>query len=457
MKLVSEFIIIKEGDFPEVINILIYLMNALTYLVPLLNFLPFKISFFKKAELYLIILGNILLMVYYTGNSGVVLLILSVSSYLFFIDTNRLRNICIFFVSYLFCALWDSLFTLIWNMMGYPIAEGLKQNLLLYLIYNIIYNLLLYFFSRSISIIIKKSFKLKNKWEIPQKVWISIGINLLICITIFIFNIIVGEHIGYNKKTIMFNCILFGLYLLISFILTVNSINAYIIKSNIQFKQNAYDTLQKYTQQIENMYASVRSFKHDYINIMTSMSGYIQNKDLDGLSNYFNQSILPLSLKITNSNYKLNQLMNIKVLEIKSIISAKIIYAYEIGIKVTIEIMEPIESFSMDTIDLARVLGIFLDNAIEAALETNNPELSLVMINNSNSVAIIISNNYINYNIPYYKLKKASISTKGKNRGIGLHNASTIISEYPNIFHDTEIKENIFIQHLEIFKHDNIH
>lgn len=441
--------------FPEVINILIYLMNALTYLVPLLNFLPFKIPFLKKAGLYFIILGNILLMVYHTGNSGVILLIFSVSAYLFFIDSNRLRNICIFFVSYLFCALWDSIFTLLWNIMGYPIAEGLKQNLLLYFVYNIIYNVLLYFFSRTISLIVNKSLNFKNKWEIPQKVWISIGINLCLCITIFIFNIVVGEHIGYSKEAIMFNCILFSLYLLISFILTINSINAYIIKSNIESKQDAYDTLQKYTQQIEHMYASVRSFKHDYINIMSSMSGYIQNNDLDGLANYFNQSILPLSSNITNSNYKLNQLMNIKVLEIKSIISAKIIYAHEIGIKVNIEIIEPIESFSMDTIDLARVLGIFLDNAIEAALETNNPELSLVMINNSNSVAIIIANNYISYNIPYYELKKISVSTKGKNRGIGLHNASTIISEYPNIFHDTEIKDNVFIQHLEIFNYEN--
>ena len=74
------------------------------------------------------------------------------------------------------------------------------------------------------------------------------------------------------------------------------------------------------------------------------------------------------------------------------------------------------------------------------------------MINNIGSVTIIILNNYIKHNIPYYDLKKISISTKGKNRGIGLHNAENILSKYPNIVHDTEMKDHEFIQRLEIFK-----
>lgn len=92
------------------------------------------------------------------------------------------------------------------------------------------------------------------------------------------------------------------------------------------------------------------------------------------------------------------------------------------------------------------------NNAIEGALETDTPTISFAMINNIGSVTIIILNNYIKHNIPYYDLKKISISTKGKNRGIGLHNAENILSKYPNIVHDTEMKDHEFIQRLEIFK-----
>ena len=59
------------------------------------------------------------------------------------------------------------------------------------------------------------------------------------------------------------------------------------------------------------------------------------------------------------------------------------IYAHESGIDVTIDIPDKVDSFSMDTIDLARILGIFLDNAIEAALETQQPKIGLNIIQNS--------------------------------------------------------------------------
>lgn len=434
------------------VYILIYCMNALIYLIPLLLFLPFRIAFPIKLGLYFVILGNILLMVYCIGNSGIVFLLLSVSIFLLFLDSNRLRNICIFFASYLFCVLWDNLFTILWNNLGFPIMDVLRQNTMFYVAYTVLYTLLFYLVCRLTVCLIKKIITQKNLVVIPGEVWGSVFINLFICLVIFIFNIVAGEDIGYSKDIIMFNCILFGFYMIVSTISIVNSIKAYIEKSNIQFKQECYDTLQEYTQQIENMYSDIRSFKHDYLNIMASMSGFIEGGDLGGLSRYFLESVAPLSAQMNKNNYKLNQLMNIKSTEIKSIISAKVTYAHEIGIDVNIEIIEPINNIPMDTLDLARILGIFLDNAIEAALETEHPAMSFVMIDNDNSIAIIILNNYINYNIPYYELKKISISTKGKNRGIGLHNAEKIMSKYSNIIHDTEINDDQFIQRLEILK-----
>ena len=55
------------------------------------------------------------------------------------------------------------------------------------------------------------------------------------------------------------------------------------------------------------MYSSLRSFKHDYSNIMLSMSGYIEANDMDGLKEYFDKEILPLSKKITKNTAHINQ------------------------------------------------------------------------------------------------------------------------------------------------------
>ena len=77
-------------------------------------------------------------------------------------------------------------------------------------------------------------------------------------------------------------------------------------------KQDSYNRLQEYTNQIESMYSSLRSFKHDYSNIMLSMSEYFEANDMEGLRSYFNKEILPLSRKITKNTAHINQLMNIK-------------------------------------------------------------------------------------------------------------------------------------------------
>lgn len=106
--------------------------------------------------------------------------------------------------------------------------------------------------------------------------------------------------------------------------------------------------------------------------------GLIENADMDELKDFFNNKILPTKNLIDQGDYKLNHLSNISVLEIKSLLSAKMIYAHESGIDVTIDIPNRVDNFLIDTIDLARLLGIFLDNAIEATLETEQPKIGLI-------------------------------------------------------------------------------
>lgn len=125
-------------------------------------------------------------------------------------------------------------------------------------------------------------------------------------------------------------------------------------------KQDSYNRLQEYTNQIESMYSSLRSFKHDYSNIMLSMSEYFEANDMEGLRSYFNKEILPLSRKITKNTAHINQLMNIKITELKSILSSKLLYAIELNIDVSIEVTDEVISFPMNTLDLCRIAGFFL-------------------------------------------------------------------------------------------------
>lgn len=62
----------------------------------------------------------------------------------------------------------------------------------------------------------------------------------------------------------------------------------------------------------------------------------------------------------------------------------------------------------------------FLDNAIEAALETKQPEIRMAILDEEKEIIFIISNSFLDTGLPYATFRKAGISTKGSNRGIGL-------------------------------------
>lgn len=434
----------------QVIQILPYFLSVFSYLLPICCFLPFKLKFRQKVILFVILLINMLLIGFVLGNIGVILLIISTCIYIALLNPNRLMNICVFIATYLFCVLWDNLFSLVWDTFIYPIAD-LQSHFTYYVIYIISYIVLLAcicpVIGRLLHLVIRKIHT-----GLSKQLLLLIATNLATCLFIFLFNIVIGEYVGYSRNIITFNCILFACYFIISTVLIVNIIKAHMEKVDIEMRQDSYNRLQEYTNQIENMYSSLRSFKHDYSNIMLSMSGYIEANDMEGLRDYFDKEILPLSKNITKNTAHINQLINIKTTELKSIISSKLLYAIELNINVGIEVTDEVTSIPMDTLDLCRVIGIFLDNAIEATLETDQPTIRFALINLDTEYIFIISNTFLEKGIPYATLSKPNVSTKGVNRGIGLYNAHEIIAKYNHVFLDTEIKNKSFVQRLQISK-----
>lgn len=289
----------------------------------------------------------------------------------------------------------------------------------------------------------------KGVFRFPQ-IWYLIDAALLLLITIYLFdNLIPGQN-GAVGKMIYNNILHIAGYLLVMLFLLLAMRRFYLEKIQTEEKQKALQDLQDYTQNLEVMYNGIRSFKHDYVNILFSVSGYIENGDMDKLKEFFNNKILPTKNLIDQGDYKLNQLSNIGVLEIKSLLSAKMIYAHESGIDVAIDIPDRVDGFPIDTIDLARLLGIFLDNAIEAALETEQPRIGLNIIQNETGVSITINNRFRDEGLELHKLKQKGYSTKSGHQGIGLANAQNIIGPYDNVMLETTMQGGCFVQHMEL-------
>ena len=315
---------------------------------------------------------------------------------------------------------------------------------------DLIYTLLFYWITLLCGKLLKKIFLSgKGILRLPQT-WYVIDAALLLLITIYLFdNLIPGQN-GSVGRMIYNNALHISGYLLVMCCLLLAMRRSYLEQIQTESKQKAMQDLQDYTRNLEAMYNGLRSFKHDYVNILLSLSGYIEDGDMDRLKDFFESKIFPTKNLITGGDYKLNQLSNIGVLEIKSLLSAKMIYAHESGIDITIDIPDKVESFLIDTVDLARILGIFLDNAMEATLETEQPQIGLNIIQNKTRVSIIISNHFRDNRVMLHKLKQKGFSTKIGHQGIGLWNAQKIISSYDNVLLETTMKCDYFTQHIEL-------
>lgn len=433
-------------------QILSCFLSTFVYLLPVCCFLPVQLKNRQIFCLFLMQFISILLIGFVFGNVSAVFLLLSTCIYIAYIDSNWLFNSCIYIASYLFFVILDNIYFIVWDVFFNPIADFLS-NPLNYLIYAISYSLLIFCICLITGHFLRPVLR-RIESSVSGHLLLLIAVSLGACLFVCIFNIVMGEQVGYSSKVVAFNCILLICYFTVSSILIVNIVKIHMEKLNMDMRQDSYDRLQEYTNQIEDMYSSLRSFKHDYSNIMLSMSGYIELGDMEGLKYYFEREILPLSQDITKTTAHFNQLMNIKPAELKSIVSSKLLYAAERNIHVSIEVMDEVEDIPVDMIDLSRMIGNFLDNAIEAAIESASPSIRFALIHLDSQYIFIISNSFLDRGLSCASLAKPDVSTKGPNRGLGLYNVHKIIEKYNYIFLDTEIRDGAFVQRLQIFQPD---
>lgn len=273
-----------------------------------------------------------------------------------------------------------------------------------------------------------------------------------VTIIIFYVNILIGKQQGFSEENIRANSFLFLFYfllLLTVFVVLTRMVNK---EAKMHNKQLQYERLTEYTENLEALYTDMQKFRHDYINILLTMSEYIRTKDIDNLETYFTNKILPISQGMQSDNYKLGTLKNVKIQEVKGILSSKIIRAQELNIDGVVEVVEPIETLNMDSLKLCRCLGILLDNAIEEALQSEEPTLRVALIKREGTVLIVVTNSCRPNGPELYKIYEKGFSTKGTNRGLGLSNLKEIVSKCDNVTLDTYIKDDLFIQELEIFE-----
>lgn len=258
--------------------------------------------------------------------------------------------------------------------------------------------------------------------------------------------------ISFNIEDIYINRVIIYSYfpIFLGFLLYIQ----YLVKENInreleKIKDSQISSMSIYSEHIESLYKEIKSFRHDYTNILVSLNESIKNRDIDGIESIYDSVLLDSDKTFYNTHYDIANLVNLEDLAMKSIVSAKMFEAQSKGIRLSIEIEKVIKApASIDSIDLLKLLAIFLDNAIEASLESASPELSFVYFQEENRKIMIIENSTKQERINTKAIFNYGYSTKGNGRGIGLANVYEILSTYSRVYLKTYSNEYKFRQEL---------
>lgn len=385
------------------------------------------------------------------NNLSAILIIGFAFIYMLLITRNRLFNSILALFSYFVIVVSNNFFLLFLQKFLHFSVEKLYSFWAIETIFNICFLILVFALTSALGRYAKKHLH-PNKFIPYQKVFSLVLIEVFLAIAVLIFNIDYGRRIGYPNQTIIYNCILFFLYFLLSTLLLINIVQT--TRKNMEAEQKLmeYNHLLDYIKDLEQATNSLRKFRHDYLNILLSMDLMIHTRDLKRLTSYFDTHIKPQGGEVAKINISFANLAHISEPAIKGIVSHKLQMAHLRNIPVNLEIVEDISEFYMEPFDLARILGFFLDNAIEAASE-NLPEpfIHVAFIPMENHLTIMVENTCTPDDIPINRLTEEGFSTKGKNRGYGLRQVEEILAAYPNVNHLMEKKQGIFTQTLELY------
>jgi two-component system sensor histidine kinase AgrC len=217
-------------------------------------------------------------------------------------------------------------------------------------------------------------------------------------------------------------------------------------------EEKAVKTLEERNKILEDNFNEIRAFKHDFSNIMQSMGGYIKVGDTEGLKKMYDQVIC--EMMGINEVERLNKNI-IKNPALYNLLNNKFQIAASYGIKCEFNELSNIKNLNIDDCTLCRILGIFIDNAIDETKEIKNKFISIIFKYDSlnNRDLIIVKNTYDENEkgMSISKMYEGGHTTKSYGHGLGLWKVKRIVDSSKNLDIFTS-KDKYFTQQLSIYR-----
>lgn len=257
------------------------------------------------------------------------------------------------------------------------------------------------------------------------------------------------RHIPYAMVGRKYLIAIYGILFLVMLVYINGDFNEKLEQEILLQKDRQITDLTAYSKQIEYLYNEIRSFRHDYLGILSSLKSGIVNKDIEAIETVYKNVLSKTEHRVQGERYEIANLINVKNDAIKGLLFSKILEAQSQGIEIHLEVFEPFNTPNIELLDFITILSILLENAIEAVQPNANQKVVVALIAGEPQV-VIIENSIGIEKVDVINIYKRGFSTKGESRGIGLANAKRILEKYPNCSLRTESGGYKFKQTLEL-------
>ena len=258
-------------------------------------------------------------------------------------------------------------------------------------------------------------------------------------IVVWIFLCFIWNHYHFLKEEIIFSTIIILLYLGILFLgvyydgFIAGGIAALIfilleyllqrIMKREEDKTIIYQNklMKQQMDEIENIYMTMRGWRHDYHNHLQSLKGYLSLNKVEQMKNYLNE--LETDLDSIDTLYHSGNL------QLDSILNAKLAIAEKGQIRIHCDASIPPQLHVSD-LDLCVILGNLLDNAIESCRKIENPDERFIRV----YIGILKKQLYISItNATSETVKQRTdhyFTTKRGDHGHGLKRVDQVVKKY---------------------------
>ena len=211
---------------------------------------------------------------------------------------------------------------------------------------------------------------------------------------------------------------------------------------------------QLYNKTLSLLHDKMRGFKHDFHNIVQGIGGYISTNDMEGLKKYYSQLLKDCD-QVNNLTALNPSIINNSA--IYNVMAAKYHRADELGVQINLAIFMDLNEIEqhMKIYEFTRILGILMDNAIEATSECKDKVIHVTFRKEENRkrMVMIIENTYLDKDVDIDRIFDKDFSTKSKetNSGLGLWEVRQVLKKNNNLNLFTTKNEEFFVQQFEIY------